>query len=54
VHAILDHDADLKREPHHVKFMCEVDGDRRLDLHLLNGTILTWIVKGNIYTVSGI
>jgi hypothetical protein len=55
VRAILDHDADLKRYPHHIKFLCEVDGDTADEIYTYNqvldfterDTSLTWIVTQN-------
>jgi hypothetical protein len=36
VRAILEHDADMKRDPQHVKFLCEVDGDTADDIYTCN------------------
>jgi hypothetical protein len=36
VRAILEHDADMKRDPQHVKFLCEVDGDTADKIYTYN------------------
>jgi hypothetical protein len=36
VRAILGHDADLKRDPHHIKFLFEVDGDTSDEIYTYN------------------
>jgi hypothetical protein len=36
VRAILEHDADMKRDHQHVKFLCEVDGDTADEIYTFN------------------
>jgi hypothetical protein len=36
VRAIVEHDADLKRDPQHVKFLCDVDGDTADEIYTYN------------------
>ena len=47
VRAIMDHDADLKREPHHVKFLCEVDGDTADEIYTYN-QVLDFIERDSL------
>jgi hypothetical protein len=47
VRAILDHDTDLKREPNHVKFLCEVDGDTADAIYTYN-QVLGFIERDNL------
>jgi hypothetical protein len=47
VRAIPEHDADLKREPQHVKFPCEVDGDTADEIYTYN-QVLEFIERDNL------
>jgi hypothetical protein len=47
VRAILEHDADMKRDPQHVKFLCEVDGDTADEIYTYN-QVLDLIEQDNL------
>jgi hypothetical protein len=47
VRAILDHDADMKCDPQHIKFLCEVDGDTADEIYTYN-QILALIEQDNL------
>jgi hypothetical protein len=47
LHAILEHDAYLKLEPQHVKFLCEVDGDTADEIYTYN-QVLDFIERDNL------
>jgi hypothetical protein len=36
VRAVTEKDAELKRGPNHIKFLCEVDGDTADDIYTYN------------------
>jgi hypothetical protein len=47
VRAILEHDADMKRDPQHVKFLCEVEGDTADEIYTYN-QVLDLIERDNL------
>ena len=47
VRAILEHDADMKRDPQHVKFLCEVDGDTADEIYTYN-QVIDFIERDNL------
>jgi hypothetical protein len=47
VRAILEHDADMKRYPQHVKFLCEVDGDTADEVYT-NNQVLDFTERNNL------
>jgi hypothetical protein len=47
IQAILEHDADMKRDPQHVKFLCEVDGDTANEIYTYN-QVLNLIERDNL------
>jgi hypothetical protein len=47
VRAILEHDADMKRDPQHVRFLCEVDGDTADEIYTYN-QVLDLIEQDNL------
>jgi hypothetical protein len=47
VRAIAEKDAELKRDPSHIKFLCEVDGDTANDIYTYN-QVLDFIERDNL------
>jgi hypothetical protein len=47
VRAIIEKDSELKRDPNHIRFLCEVDGDTLDDIYTYN-QILDFIERDNL------
>jgi hypothetical protein len=45
--SIADKDAGIKRDPNHIKFLCEVDGDSADDIYTYN-QVLDYIERDNL------
>jgi hypothetical protein len=44
---VVDHDADMKQEPHRVKFLCEVNGDTADEIYTYN-PVLDFMERDNL------